>query len=109
MLDTGAARTVVYAERFPVAKYVRRLKGFSDLQYPLLGLRIRGYHGTVDGLRVGGGFLPSQTVVVEQLADYPESKRPREPIAGILGTDILRHYRCVLAEGYHRESWGLNK
>lgn len=102
MLDTGSACTVIYEERFPATKYVRRVSGTSTITYPLLGLRIQGHRGVVDDLRVSGLLLPRQPIVIERLANYPESKRPVEPISGVLGTDLLRHYRCVLADGYLR-------
>lgn len=64
ILDTGAANTVIYAERFPVARYVHRVKGSSNIHYPLMGFRIQGYVGIIERLQVGGMLLPRHRVVI---------------------------------------------
>ncbi|MDW8107634.1 MAG: hypothetical protein RMK45_09160, partial [Armatimonadota bacterium] len=46
-LDTGAARTVVFAERFPTTHYVRRVHGSDTLNYTLMGFQIRAPLGVV--------------------------------------------------------------
>ncbi|MDW8052838.1 MAG: hypothetical protein RMJ83_10225, partial [Armatimonadota bacterium] len=46
-LDTGAARTVVFTERFPTSNYVRRVHGSVTLNYTLMGFQIRAPLGVV--------------------------------------------------------------